>query len=72
MVEDLLPKILGELDPHSVYISAEERTAANEQIEGSFSGIGVQFNIQEDTVRVVSVVVGAHRQKLDYRLVTGL
>jgi len=58
IVEDLMPKILGELDPHSVYISAEERTSANEVIEGSFSGIGVQFNIHDDTIRVVSVVKG--------------
>jgi len=58
IVEDLMPKILGELDPHSVYISAEERISANEQIEGSFSGIGVQFNIQDDTVRIASVVNG--------------
>ena len=63
LVEDLLPKILGELDPHSVYISAEERTAANEQIEGSFSGVGVQFNIQDDTIRVVSVVAGGPSAK---------
>jgi len=58
IVEDLMPKILGELDPHSVYISAEERISANEVIEGSFSGIGVQFNIYDDTIRVVSVVKG--------------
>jgi carboxyl-terminal processing protease len=63
LIEDVLPQILGELDPHSVYISAEERAAANEQIEGSFSGIGVQFNIQEDTIRVVSVVAGGPSQK---------
>ncbi|MEA4841173.1 MAG: S41 family peptidase [Bacteroidales bacterium] len=63
MVEDLLPKILGELDPHSVYISAEDRAAANEQIEGSFSGIGVQFNIYDDTIRVVSVVSGGPSAK---------
>jgi len=64
MVEDLLPKILGELDPHSVYISAEDRAAANEQIEGSFSGIGVQFNIYDDTIRVVSVINGGPSAKV--------
>jgi len=63
VVEDLIPKILGELDPHSVYIPADDRTAANEQIEGSFSGIGVQFNIQNDTIRVVSVVKGGPSAK---------
>ncbi|MDD4922788.1 MAG: S41 family peptidase [Bacteroidales bacterium] len=63
IVEDLLPKILGELDPHSVYISAEERAAANEQIDGSFSGVGVQFNVQNDTIRVVSVISGGPAAK---------
>lgn len=64
LVEDLLPKLLGELDPHSVYISAEDRAAANEQIDGSFSGIGVQFNIQDDTIRVVAVVNGGPSAKV--------
>jgi len=63
IVEDLLPKILGELDPHSVYLPASERVAANEQIEGSFSGIGVRFNIQKDTIRIVSVVKGGPSAK---------
>ncbi len=56
IVEDVLPQILGELDPHSVYLPAKEVVAANEEIEGSFSGVGIQFNIQDDTARVVSVV----------------
>jgi len=56
IVEDVIPQILGELDPHSVYFPAKDVVAANEEIEGSFSGVGVQFNIQDDTVRVVSVV----------------
>ncbi|MCX6308817.1 MAG: S41 family peptidase [Bacteroidia bacterium] len=56
IVEDVLPQILGELDPHSVYIPAKDVLAANEEIEGSFSGVGIQFNIQDDTIRVVSVV----------------
>ncbi len=56
IVEDVLPQILGELDPHSVYLPAKDVVAANEEIEGSFSGVGIQFNIQDDTARVVSVV----------------
>jgi len=67
LVEDLMPKILGELDPHSVYISAEERVAANEQIEGSFSGIGVQFIIQNDTVCAVSIVTGGPSERAGLR-----
>ena len=56
IVEDVLPQILGELDPHSVYFPAKDVVAANEEIEGSFSGVGIQFNIQDDTARVVAVV----------------
>ena len=56
IVEDVLPQILGELDPHSVYLPAKDVVAANEEIEGSFSGVGIQFSIQDDTARVVSVV----------------
>jgi carboxyl-terminal processing protease len=63
MVEDLLPEILAQLDPHSVYLPAKDLAAANEQIEGSFSGVGIQFNIVDDTARVVSVVAGGPSQK---------
>ena len=41
LVEGTIPKIFSELDPHSVYISAEDATIVNEDLEGSFSGIGV-------------------------------
>jgi carboxyl-terminal processing protease len=63
IVEDVLPQILGELDPHSVYFPAKDVVAANEEIEGSFSGVGIQFNIQDDTVRVVSVVANGPSEK---------
>jgi len=56
IAEDVLPLILGELDPHSVYLPAQDVVTANEEIEGRFSGVGIQFNIQDDTARVVSVV----------------
>nr|HPG56077.1 peptidase S41 [Candidatus Enterocola sp.] len=46
LTEDVLPEILSNLDPHSTYIPASEVEEANEDLEGSFSGIGVQFNIQ--------------------------
>jgi carboxyl-terminal processing protease len=64
LIEDLMPDILAQLDPHSVYLSAKDVQAANEPIEGSFSGIGVQFNIVDDTARVVSVVAGGPSQKV--------
>ncbi len=54
--EDLIPKVLAELDPHSVYIPADQRKITDEQLEGSFSGIGVQFTILEDTIYVINVV----------------
>ena len=46
LVEDAIPKVFSELDPHSVYIPAKDAQRANEDLEGSFSGIGVSFNMQ--------------------------
>jgi carboxyl-terminal processing protease len=63
IVEDVIPQILGELDPHSVYFPAKDVVAANEEIEGSFSGVGIQFNILDDTARVVSVVANGPSEK---------
>lgn len=56
LVEGTIPKIFSELDPHSVYIPSEDVAIANEDLEGSFSGIGVSFNIQTDTILVISVI----------------
>lgn len=56
LVEGTIPKIFSELDPHTVYISAADAQVANEELEGSFSGIGVSFNMQTDTILVVSVI----------------
>lgn len=52
----VIDDILSRLDPHSVYIPPSELSAANEELEGSFEGIGVEFQIFNDTVNVVSVV----------------
>jgi carboxyl-terminal processing protease len=49
---------LSELDPHSVYIPASELSAANEQLEGNFEGIGVEFAIYSDTIMVVAAING--------------
>ena len=59
--------ILKELDPHSTYISAEEFAEMNEPLEGNFDGIGVQFNIQKDTVYVVNVIAGGPSEKVGIR-----
>ncbi len=65
--EDLIPRLLGFLDPHSVYISAKDMQLMGKDLEGSFSGIGVQFNIQHDTVMVVSVIPGGPSEKIGIR-----
>lgn len=63
LVEGTIPKIFSELDPHSVYISAEDVAMVNEDLEGSFSGIGVSFNMQTDTILVISVIPGGPSEK---------
>ncbi|MDR1729181.1 MAG: S41 family peptidase [Prevotellaceae bacterium] len=64
LIEEAIPKILSGLDPHSVYIPASDLQSVNEELEGSFSGIGVQFNIQHDTVMIVGVISGGPSEKL--------
>jgi len=63
MSEDLIPIVLQELDPHSVYITAEERKLTDEQLEGSFSGIGVEFRMLDDTIFVTAIVKGGPSEK---------
>lgn len=63
LVEDAMPTIIEELDPHSNYISAEELEEVNDQLDGTFSGVGIQFNIQQDTVMVIQVIAGGPSAK---------
>lgn len=63
LVEGTIPKIFSELDPHSVYIPAEDASIVNEELEGSFSGIGVSFNMQTDTILVINVIPGGPAEK---------
>ena len=58
LVEKAIPLILAELDPHSVYISAKDVEIANDDLRGSFSGIGIEFTIRGDTLRVQNVIPG--------------
>ena len=58
LVEDALPNIIHELDPHSEYISAVDMKRVNEDLEGHFSGIGVSFYVLRDTIVVTSIVPG--------------
>ncbi|MEM9050881.1 MAG: S41 family peptidase [Bacteroidota bacterium] len=64
MIEKAIASILEDLDPHSYYISAEEMAAYTEPLEGNFEGIGVEFLIQDDTVRVVAALDGGPSQEL--------
>lgn len=58
LVEKSLPQILKELDPHSAYIPAKDAEASMEDLKGSFSGIGVEFTVYNDTARIVRVLPG--------------
>lgn len=64
LIENVIPVILDELDPHSSYIPANEMKDVNEEMRGNFSGIGVQFVMQNDTVIVVDVISGGPSNKL--------
>lgn len=64
LVEKAIPEILHNLDPHSVYISAKEIQDMREPLEGNFQGIGIEFNIIRDTIRVISVISGGPSEEL--------
>ncbi len=64
MVEEVMPQVLKELDPHSTYIPAKDLEETNAELKGSFSGIGVQFTIQADTVHINSVIKGGPSEKV--------
>ena len=64
LVEEAMPQILSELDPHSSYIPGKDLEAVNADLKGSFSGIGIQFTIQNDTIHVNSVIQGGPSEKV--------
>jgi carboxyl-terminal processing protease len=64
LIEMTIPKILEELDPHSQYIPAAELQKVNEPLEGNFSGIGIQFNMLNDTLVVIQTVANGPSQKV--------
>jgi carboxyl-terminal processing protease len=83
LVENTITAMLQTLDPHSSYISAEELAANNEPLQGNFEGIGVEFNIVDDTIRVIDAIVGGPAEavgieagdrivKVDGKLVAGV
>ena len=64
LVEDGIRGMLEKLDPHSTYTDAKETKAMNEPLQGDFEGIGVQFNMIEDTLVVIQPVVNGPSQKV--------
>ena len=64
LVEDAIRGMLKELDPHSTYATAEEVKSMNEPLQGNFEGIGVQFNMVEDTLLVIQPVVNGPSEKV--------
>lgn len=64
ITEAAIEEMLRNLDPHSTYIPAAELEAVNEQLDGNFEGIGVEFNIFNDTILIVSVIPGGPSEKL--------
>lgn len=64
LVEIGIVEMLKHLDPHSVYMNADEIKKANEPLEGNFEGVGIQFQIYQDTIQVVHVIAGGPSQKV--------
>lgn len=64
LVERSIPEILANLDPHSIYFSEKDLQVANEELSGSFSGIGISFQVMEDTINVIEVIPGGPSEKV--------
>ncbi len=67
LVEKAIPGLIAELDPHSAYFSAKDMELMGDDLEGHFSGIGVQFVLRNDTIMVVSVITGGPSQAAGIR-----
>ena len=64
LLENTIETMLQQLDPHSNYISAEELAASNEPLQGNFEGIGIEFNIVNDTIRVIAAIPGGPSERV--------
>jgi len=64
LVETAITQLLKELDPHSSYLSKEEVEEMNEPLQGNFEGIGISFNILDDTIFVISPISGGPSEKV--------
>jgi len=63
VVEKTIVQMLHELDPHSSYLSREELEELNEELEGEFEGIGVSFNVLDDTIYIIRAITGGPSEK---------
>jgi carboxyl-terminal processing protease len=64
LLENTIPSLLSNLDPHSAYIPASDLQAVNDDLDGSFSGVGVQFMIDNDTIKIIEVIPGGPSEKV--------
>lgn len=64
LTEKTITTMLQNLDPHSSYLTAEESRANNEPLQGNFEGIGIEFNIVDDTIRVLSAIAGGPSEQV--------
>ncbi len=64
LLENSIPDLLAHLDPHSAYIAKSNLSAVNEELDNSFSGIGVKFQIVSDSVVVSEVIAGGPAEKV--------
>ncbi|MFM8431427.1 MAG: S41 family peptidase, partial [Bacteroidota bacterium] len=67
LTDEALKAMIKQLDPHSVYVPPEEMREVNEPLVGKFEGVGVQFNIHEDTIMVTMPIPGGPSEKLGIR-----
>ena len=64
LVESAMRSMLAELDPHSTYLNAEEMQSQRESFEGEFSGVGIEYNIHNDSIMVVNTVAGGPAERV--------
>ena len=67
LIDATLPTLLSNLDPHSVYIPAEDLQKVNEDLDGSFSGVGISFTINNDTIQVLEIISGGPAEQVGLR-----
>ncbi|MBR6639278.1 MAG: S41 family peptidase [Muribaculaceae bacterium] len=64
LIEETIPELLSHLDPHSTYIPAKDLKAVNDELDGSFSGIGISFMLNNDTISIIEVLSGGPSEKV--------